>query len=414
MFPDLRTVQPSLPTTAAAPLPAIAPTPAQQQALAERYAPILYFHPDEHNFLQNPQTYIDQSTLRQEVDGQVGPHGVTPQPDTEVYGLGDVPAHKLAQVGKGNEDADDPLFLDHQNEVLGDSIRDGDLNNSVNLYQYDAASNTITYHFFYAYNDGPPGLGDVQNHEGDWEKMTVQLDDQFQPTEVRYSAHNGMDVARSWADAPKEDGRPVSYVGQGSHANYPEPGTWATNFQTQPGKFHGIPIPGMAIVNDVASSGGTRFDLAGRPAVDVTAQDYYGGHVFWGERGTLAEVGVGDTTGPTGPSATKGPIVDADGSREPLSGSALIPQFFTHTLPDKIDGGLDATEHFLTDTVPGGLQSGWNAGEHFVTDTVPGALSDGYDASKDFVTDTVPDKAGDAWDATGGKAVDFVKDLPFP
>jgi len=146
-------------------------TPVQQQALAERYAPILYFHPDEQNFLQDPNTYIDQSSLRQERDFWG---------DKEVHGLGEVPSGELAGIGKDNEDADGQLFLDHQNEELGDGIRTGDLANSNNLYQYDSATNTITYHLFYSYNDGPPGLGDVQNHEGDWEKITVQLDSNFQ------------------------------------------------------------------------------------------------------------------------------------------------------------------------------------------------------------------------------------------
>lgn len=269
-------------------------TPAQEQALAERYAPILYFHPDEQNFLQDPQTFIEQSTLRKELDWRG---------DEEVHGLGDVPPGELAGIDEGNVDADAQLFLDHQNEELGDGIRAGDLGNSVNLYQYDAATNTITYHLFYSYNDGPPGLGDVQNHEGDWERITVQLDDNYQPTEVRYSAHGGIDVSRSWADAPKENGRPVAYVGQGSHANYPEPGRWTTQ------------APG---IHDVAAAGGTRFDLAGQPAVDVTSESWYGGYVLWGERGSAQEVGIGETTGPTGPSETKGPVSDDATPREPI------------------------------------------------------------------------------------------------
>lgn len=288
-------VPPSTTTSATSTAAPYCLTPAQQQDLAQRYAPILYFHPDEENFLQDPNTYIGQSTLRQERDFWG---------DKELHGLGEVPAEELATIGEGNRDADSQIFLDHQNEELGDGIRAGDLANSKNLYQYDAATNTITYHLFYAYNDGPPGVGDVQNHEGDWERITVQLDENFQPTEVRYSAHNGLDISRSWADAPKENGRPVSFVGQGSHANLPEPGNWATNAPTW-------------LTTDVAATGGVRFDLAGQPPVDVTTQAWYGGYVLWGERGSAQEAGIGDTSGPTGPSQSKGPILDAD-PREPL------------------------------------------------------------------------------------------------
>ena len=91
---------------------------------------------------------------------------------------------------------------------------------------------------FYAYNDGPPALGDVQNHEGDWERITIQLDDQPVPsTEVRYSAHSGLDISCAWPGADNssgqpvaalENGKPVVFVGQGSHANFPETGNWET------------------------------------------------------------------------------------------------------------------------------------------------------------------------------------------
>ena len=251
-------------------------TEAEQRALALQYAPILYFHPDEENFLQDPMTYIDQSTLRQERDFW---------PDKELYGLGKVPPGALAQIPESNESADGQKFLDHQNEELGDGIRKGDLNNSKNLYQYDPATNTLTYHFFYAYNNGPPGLGDAQNHEGDWEKITIQLDSNFQPTEVRYSAHSTLDISRKWSEAPLEDGRPVVYVGKGSHANFPEEGKWATEF---------------FLVKDIADRG-QRFDLATRPAIDITTEPYFGTGVLWGERGTLQELRQGFTTGPQGP-----------------------------------------------------------------------------------------------------------------
>lgn len=270
-------------------------SPPQQQQLAERYAPILYFDPRERNFLQDPNTYIDQSSLRKERDYW---------PDKELYDLGDIPARKLADIGPGNRKADDPKFLDHREEELGRKIRAGDLGNSKNLYQYDAESNTITYHLFYAYNDGAPTsrMGEAQNHEGDWEKVTIQLDDRLQPTAVRYSAHSKSSVERSWADAQTEDGRLVVYVNKGSHANSPEPGRWATDFGP---------------VVDESKTGGVRFDLAGQPAVDITQQEWYGGNVQWGERNGLVQLNADwdFTSGPTGPGPDKGPILKADPTR---------------------------------------------------------------------------------------------------
>jgi hypothetical protein len=197
--------------------------PFEQQQAAVSLAPVLYFAPGEENFLQDPMTYIEESSLRQELDWR---------PDREVHDEGDVPPEELADIDDGNPDADSQLFLDHS-----DDHRAGDNDNSALLYEYDADTNTITYHLFYSYNDGPPGLGDVQNHEGDWERVTIQLDDQFRPSEVRYSAHSGLDVSRAWPGAENssgqpvatlENGKPVVYVAQGSHANLPETGAWST------------------------------------------------------------------------------------------------------------------------------------------------------------------------------------------
>lgn len=299
----------TLPTGATAPAEL---SPAQQQALAERYAPILYFHPDEQNFLQDPNTFIEQSSLREERDWR---------PDKELHDQGDVPPEVLAEIGPENATADGQVFLDHD-----DDARAGDLGNSQNLYQYDPETNTITYYFFYSYNDGPPGVGDVQNHEGDWERITVHLDENYQPTEIHYAAHNGLNSARSWAEASTEDGRPVVYVGQGSHASLPEPGEWSTNF------------PG---VNDLASDDGLRFDLATRPAVDVTTQPWYGSHVLWGERGSAQEVGVGDTSGPTGPSPEKGPVVDGSSDRQRSGSRESAPDAPSFPFPFPQVPGID-------------------------------------------------------------------------
>lgn len=303
--------------TAATAAPPAELSPAQQQALAVRYAPVLYFHPDEKNFLQDPNTFLEQSSLREERDFRG---------DKELYPEGAVLPESLANIGPENATADGQKFLDHSDS---DTARAGDLPNSRNLYQFDTDGETssITYFLFYSYNDGPPGgVGEAQNHEGDWERVTVQLDANLQPTEVRYSAHEGSNTTRAWSDVHTEDGRPVVYVGKGSHASYAEPGTWDTD------------LPG---VHDFSSDDGVRFDLGGQPAVDVTTQSWYGSHVLWGERGTSSEIpsGVpwlgsasGITSGPTGPSREKGPVGEGT-DRQPISAEESPPQDPGFTLP---------------------------------------------------------------------------------
>jgi hypothetical protein len=55
--------------------------------------------------------------------------------------------------------------------------------------------------------------------------------------------------------------------------------------------------------------------------------------VLWGERGSASEVGVGETTGPTGPSSDKGPITEADASRQPLGFVSQLPGDGLNQLP---------------------------------------------------------------------------------
>lgn len=302
-------------------------TPAQEHELAMENPPVMVFHPDENNLPGDPALFIEQSALREELDWRR---------DNELSGLGEVSPGELAAIGSDNASADGQIFLDHRNEDLGDGIRDGDIDSARMLYEYDPATRTMTYHIFYPYNDGSQGgpaaaLGDKQNHEGDWESVTIKYDEHFNPTDVYYSGHGGV-THRSWGDdmTLTADGRPVVYVANGSHANYPETGNWETA------------VPG---IEDVTASSDQTLDLATRSAEDVTAEPWYGSGVLWGERGTTSEIPhdvslpighsgvelpVGDlhgiTSGPTGPSPTKldgilGAIGQADESgedRQPL------------------------------------------------------------------------------------------------
>ena len=168
------------------------------------------------------------------------------------------------------------------------------------FYEFDDSCEPprLTYHIFYAYNDGPL----PQNHEGDWERITLELDpDTLQPVQARYSAHKG-NAAIAWEDLPKDpdSGRPLFYVAGGSHANYATPGEHATE---------------VTILTDHAATddngdgvidrhdGALRFDT-GANLHDVTEQAWYpqvGAGLRWGEIGEFSF-----TSGPHGPSAEKG------------------------------------------------------------------------------------------------------------
>ena len=74
----------------------------------------------------------------------------------------------------------------------------------------------LQYWYLYLYNDFS------NNHEGDWEMVTIELSADGSPLRVAYSAHHAGFV-RAWHDVPKHepDGhRPLLYVARGSHAGY--------------------------------------------------------------------------------------------------------------------------------------------------------------------------------------------------
>ena len=86
----------------------------------------------------------------------------------------------------------------------------------------------LQYWFFYCYNNWRSSFGGVNDHESDWEMVTVYLyeeDGQLVPEWVAYASHDfhGDDLRRRWDDAGQldlEDGHPVVYAGAGSHASY--------------------------------------------------------------------------------------------------------------------------------------------------------------------------------------------------
>ncbi|HZY65018.1 MAG TPA: hypothetical protein VFE21_03975 [Rubrobacteraceae bacterium] len=86
----------------------------------------------------------------------------------------------------------------------------------------------LQYWFFYPFNNWRSGFFGVNDHEADWEMVSVYLSEseaeETRPEWVGYSSHDysGDDLRRRWDDpeVEKVDGHPVVYVAAGSHAAY--------------------------------------------------------------------------------------------------------------------------------------------------------------------------------------------------
>jgi hypothetical protein len=92
----------------------------------------------------------------------------------------------------------------------------------------------LQYWFFYAFNDWRSSFHGVNDHEGDWELVTVyaieDMAGNVQPCWVAYSSHEfeGDDLRRRWDDPElqHEGDHPIVYIAAGSHANYYSPGEY--------------------------------------------------------------------------------------------------------------------------------------------------------------------------------------------
>jgi hypothetical protein len=92
----------------------------------------------------------------------------------------------------------------------------------------------LQYWFFYAFNDWRSSFHGVNDHEADWELVTVYAFEDMagtvQPCWVAYSAHEfgGDDLRRRWDDPElaRIGDHPLVYIAAGSHANYYSPGEY--------------------------------------------------------------------------------------------------------------------------------------------------------------------------------------------
>ncbi|WP_306371067.1 hypothetical protein [Nocardiopsis sp. CC223A] len=104
----------------------------------------------------------------------------------------------------------------------------------------------LQYWFFYAMNDWRTIYGGVNDHEADWERVTVYAvenpDGTTRPVWVGASSHeyHGDDLRRSWNDHDlhRDGDHPVIYVGAGSHSHQMLPGDYL--IQVDPSVLRGL------------------------------------------------------------------------------------------------------------------------------------------------------------------------------
>lgn len=97
----------------------------------------------------------------------------------------------------------------------------------------------LQYWFFYLYNNWRSRFSGANDHEADWEMISVYLapdsNGEIRPEWVAYASHDyaGDDLRRHWRDpeVEKVGDHPVIYAGAGSHAAYFRAGEYLTNIE---------------------------------------------------------------------------------------------------------------------------------------------------------------------------------------
>jgi hypothetical protein len=249
-------------------------TPAQA---VKAFAPVVRLHPDERWFPVNPSTFIGGSSLR--FDRSMWR-------DHSEAGRGEIDAARLGSGGyeRNGRKSNDPNARQRGGWFLrleDDALKAGTGTSADGLYRI-VPGRFLTYWFFYAYSDSEGKI----NHEGDWERITIQLNKQNRPVRVAFHGHGGHCLSE-WSTVDKLSGtHPVVYSSLGDHASFPRPGTrkmW------------------KGAATDKWADGGRQWDLSQRTLHDVTTRPWYGYTGAWGDLGVDLGPRGGDTSGPQGP-----------------------------------------------------------------------------------------------------------------
>lgn len=252
-------VSATLPASAAMSIPPwLDPPPVEEpeiDPLILQYEPILYFHQNENFYPMDVESFVEHSSLWQ----TVGP-GV----DVEIKA--ESAADPVTLVDLTSEGVDTSEYYLQFSADLANKTPDPEQSGveyqalrsaGAAKYTYygrrmedsytdaDGATHNfvvLQYWYFYAFNDFGRQVPDGNNHEGDWECVMVFLDrDSLAPLYVAYSAHHNQgrlenpvtqfdSVRRGWdsTEVNKDGDQVLSFIGLGSHANYPNNGNNGT------------------------------------------------------------------------------------------------------------------------------------------------------------------------------------------
>lgn len=203
--------------------PRSVPDPATRLALETRFAPILKLDSREQLVPIDLGSYVSATTLDERLGKRLtvlqDPPSLTTLPEFEDGCQPKFGCEYVLDLKNVEPTHSSPLDYRHiEEELLAKGARIT-VYASVTHYD-DSGDDAVQYWFFYVYNYR------LNDHESDWEEITVGVDHGGQPKKVLYSSHS-TGFVHDWGEIETDGDHPVVYVAVGSHANYFHAGTHA-------------------------------------------------------------------------------------------------------------------------------------------------------------------------------------------
>jgi hypothetical protein len=244
-------------------------------ALARRFAPVLRYDSKE-LFVPIPRgEYVKRTHLREQEGGFVRTLRRAVSEDNLPESLGACLKGCLLFLDVRGVEPDPPKHSERSYDTLENALLRNEVRPRVyyHVTRYDDSGETaVQYWFFYFFNYR------LNEHESDWEQVTVQLDEDERPKGVFYSAHEGGHIA-TWLEIRRRGVHPVVFPARGSHANYFRPGRYpvAVGCRRVIGSIKRC-LRGRKVIVDVTDGQGQMLDRRDYDLAELTGPLYAGSY----------------------------------------------------------------------------------------------------------------------------------------
>lgn len=199
-------------------------TPTERHGLLLRFAPVLYFHPDETWAPVDVERFLKVARVERRTTRGSWTRTTSTLP-TSTAGCTFTPCYRLnlpcsLNAGAKCYEKAAPTLSDWKHPLIYGRVLDVPAGTPMPAGVNGNARYLVRYWLFYAFDDWR-SRGDRlwQAHEGDWENIAVALDASSNPIFAAYSQHCSGTV-RAWSKVARAQTHPIDYVALGSHANY--------------------------------------------------------------------------------------------------------------------------------------------------------------------------------------------------